>query len=497
MPLTSISPIDGRYAQTTAPLAEFFSEQALMRYRLIVETEYLIALSEVLNSPPARGGVRGGGSLRILKTTEIKTLRALQNLNVANAQIISNIEKICYKSARLRIPATNHDVKAVEYYLKLKLKNTSLKDILEWIHFGLTSEDVNNIAYSLMLRDALNKTILPEINSIVQTIELLSKKYARLPMLARTHGQSASPTTFGKEMKNFTSRLKTYSQILKNLRISCKINGATGNYNAHTVAFPKINWIKFSQQFISGFNNSSQLSTTYLPRRQTDNLPASSADRQLTTNLHTTQIEPHDSYIELFDCLKHINTILIDFNQDIWRYISDGWIKQKTVKGEIGSSTMPHKVNPINFENSEGNLGLANALFQHFANKLPISRLQRDLSDSTVQRNFGTAFSHSLIAYNYLLKGLARIEPDEATMLTDLNAHPEVLAEALQTILRREGVKMPYEKLKALTRGASLSLNDIYDYIETLDVSVKVKQELKNLTPENYIGLAAKLTTSY
>lgn len=481
--LTSISPIDGRYAKFTKPLQAYFSEAALMRYRIIVEGEYLIALSEhaeIHAEKKKRGNTRG---IRKFSDREKKLIRSLYNLKLSDAQIISDIEAKGYK----QIKATDHDVKAIEYFIKNRLSQTSLKDILEWVHFGLTSEDTNNLAYALMLRDGLTQVILPAISSILHSIEEIAKKHSKLPMLARTHGQPASPTTFGKEFKVYLERIKNHSQILKNLRISCKLNGASGNYNAHVAAFPKINWIKFSKKFIESLDKTT--------RRGGSRPSPTKAGIVLEANLFTTQIEPHDSYIEIFDCLRRINSILIDFNQDIWRYISDEWIVQKPVKGAIGSSTMPHKINPIKFENSEGNLGIANALLNHFAMKLPISRLQRDLSDSTVERNFGAAFAHCLIAYNYLLKGLSRIKVDEKKVRDILNSHPEILAEAIQTILRREGAKMPYEQLKELTRGKQITLADLHRFIDNLDVDKKIKKELKKLTPLNYIGLAEKLAS--
>ncbi len=460
MSLSSISPIDGRYRKTAEPLAPFFSESALMRYRIIVEGEYLIALADAK-------------LVRKFSDKEKKLIRALYNLSAADAQIISNIETKGYKN----IKATDHDVKAVEYFIKDKLSRTSLKDVLEFTHFALTSEDTNNLAYGLMLKLGLDKIILPKLQEIIKSLNYLTKKYHSLPMLARTHGQSASPTTFGKEFKVFAERLKRQSHILENVGISVKLNGATGNYNAAVAAFPKVDWIKFSKNFIAQLN---KLHTSSF---------------MLEANLHTTQIEPHDSYIEIFDALRRINSILIDFNQDMWRYISDEWIAQRPREGAVGSSTMPHKINPIKFENSEGNLGLANALFEFFARKLPISRLQRDLSDSTVERNFGTALAHCLIAYEYLLKGLSRVTVDEKKVREVLNNHPEVVAEAIQTVLRREGVKMPYEKLKELTRGKKITLKDLHQFIDSLDVNDKVKKELKIFTPENYTGLATKLAS--
>lgn len=423
-----------------------------MHYRLMVEGEYLIALSELKIG------------LRKFSEAEKKKVRDLCDLSDADAEIISDIEWKGYKN----IKATDHDVKAVEYFMKDKLSKTSLKDVLEWIHFGLTSEDTNNISYALMLSDGV-EVLIKKLEEVKKEIEKLAKANATLPMLARTHGQSASPTTFGKEFKVFASRIERQISQLKNHKILAKLNGATGNYNAHYVAFPKTDWIAFSKKFIKGLN--------------------------LEANLFTTQIEPHDSYIEAFDMVRRANTILLDFNQDMWRYISDEWIVQKPVEGAVGSSTMPHKVNPIKFENSEGNLGLANSMFEFFARKLPISRLQRDLSDSTVQRNFGTAFSHSLIAYEYLLKGLGRVSVNEHKVKEALNSHVEVIAEAIQTILRREGVEMPYEKLKALTRGKKVTQADFVNFINDLKVSEVVKKELLKITPLNYTGLASKLAT--
>ena len=455
----NISPIDGRYKKITKPLVTYFSEAALMKFRIVVEGEYLIALSEFADLR------------KKLSDKEKKLIRSLYDLSKTDAQIIFRLETKGYKN----IKATDHDVKAVEYFMKDKLVKTNLKDILEWIHFGLTSEDTNNIAYGLMLRNALGQVILPKLEEIIQSINQLISQSANVPILARTHGQPASPTTFGKEFKVFATRLQRQLDNLKLQSILVKLNGATGNYNAHIAAYPKVDWIKFSQKFINQLNN----------------LPSSFL--LLTTNLVTTQIEPHDSYIEIFDCLRRINSILVDFNQDVWRYISDNWIVQNPVEGTVGSSTMPHKINPIKFENSEGNLGMANALFEFFSRKLPVSRLQRDLSDSTVERNFGTAFAHCLIAYEYLLKGLSRIKIDENKVRQELQNHPEIIAEAIQTVLRREGAAMPYEKLKDLTRGKQITLNDIHRFVDELDISDSIKKELKKFTPENYTGLASKL----
>jgi len=456
MSLNSISPIDGRYEKHTKNLAPYWSEFALMKYRIIVEGEYLIALSELKIK------------LRKFSDTEKKLIRSFYNLSEKDAQIISDIELKGYK----HIKATDHDVKAIEYFMKDKLSKTSLNDSLEWIHFALTSEDTNNLAYALMLSDSFEQVLIPSIKKIILELNTLAKKHKNLAMLARTHGQPASPTTFGKEMKVFAHRLERGLDHLFGQKILAKLNGATGNYNAHIAAYPKINWQKFSEKFITSLT-------------QKRIIP-------LELNHFTTQIESHDSYIEIFDRFKRLNNMLMDFNQDIWRYISDEWITQKPMEGVVGSSTMPHKVNPIKFENSEGNLGMANALFEFFGRKLQISRLQRDLSDSTVERNFGVAFSHCLIAYNYLLKGLSQISVNEKKIKESLSNHPEIITEAIQTILRREGVKMPYEKLKELTRGKVVTLADIHKFISTLDVSDKTKKELLKITPENYIGLASK-----
>ncbi|MCF7833938.1 MAG: adenylosuccinate lyase [Candidatus Pacebacteria bacterium] len=452
-----ISPIDGRYFENTKALIPYFSEKALMQYRVIVEGEYLIALSETkLN-------------LRKFSEKEKALIRDLYNLSNTDVQIISDIEKRGYKN----IKATDHDVKAVEYFLKLKLANTSIKDSLEWIHFALTSEDTNNLAYSLLLSDSLDKVIKPKLEEVKKQLDLLAQKHKSLPMLARTHGQPASPTTFGKEIKVFSVRLEKKLKKLSSIKIEAKLNGATGNWNAHFVAYPKINWQKWSRDFIESFNKN--------------------RTQKLSANLMTTQIECHDSYLEIFDTVKQINNILIDFNQDMWRYISDDWIGQKPKDGTIGSSTMPHKINPIKFENSEGNLGLANSLLEFFGRKLSISRLQRDLSDSTVERNFGTAFAHSLLAYEYLLKGLNTITINEEKVKTILIEHPEIVAEAIQTILRRDGFPFPYETLKTMTRGKKVSLEDFAQFIESLSIPTKTKKELLKITPLNYIGLANKM----
>jgi adenylosuccinate lyase len=448
----SINPLDGRYYEKTRALAPYFSEQALMKYRVMMECEFLICLSQ--------SRITG---LRKFTPNEVKKFRALyEKFNDASYKNIKAFEKV-----------TNHDVKALEYFIKENLKNTSLKNTLEWVHFGLTSEDTNNCSYALILSDSLESVMIPEIKKIILELHALAKKHKDLPMLARTHGQSASPTTFGKEMKVFVARLEKRLDGLTNIKIQAKLNGATGNYNAFVAAYPKADWMGFSKRYIESLNKG--------------------RSQKLEVNLITTQIECHDSYVEVFDALRHINTILIDFDQDIWRYISDGWVKQKPKKGEVGSSTMPHKINPIDFENSEGNLGLANTLFEFFARKLPISRLQRDLSDSTVERAFGSAFGHSLLAYSSLLKGLSKIEVNYAKIKEDLLEHPEVVAEAIQTVLRREGYPIPYEALKELTRGKEVTMEDFKVFINNLKVSEKIKAELKKFTPLSYIGIASKI----
>ncbi|MBI2630949.1 adenylosuccinate lyase [Candidatus Nomurabacteria bacterium] len=452
----AINSLDGRYFEKTRALAPYFSEEALMRYRVMMEVEYLIALSAI-----------GKTALRKFSPAEIKILRSLYgNFNDASYENIKNIEK-----------TTNHDVKAVEYFIKEKLAKTSLKDSVEWVHFALTSEDTNNISYALMISDSLDYVIKPAISRIVTELNNLAKKYKNLPMLARTHGQPASPTTFGKEMSVFAHRLDRGLNHLLGQRILVKLNGASGNYNAHMAAYPNVDWLKFTKDFILRLDKLE-------PRTL-----------HLEPNLITTQIESHDSYVELFDRFKRLNNMLIDFNQDMWRYISDEWVGQIPKKGETGSSTMPHKINPIDFENSEGNLGLANSLFEFFARKLPISRLQRDLSDSTVERAVSTAFGHSLLAYVMLEKGLGKISVNETKIKEDLSKHPEVIAEAIQTILRREDLEMPYEKLKELTRGKKVELADIHEFIKNLSVNDKIKKELLKITPENYTGLASKLAS--
>ncbi len=461
-PLSAVSPVDGRYRATTSALAPFLSEYGLIRARVHVECEYLIVLSEEKKV-----------GMRALSGDEKKLLRAIvEKFSMEDAETVQKIEREGYEG----ISATNHDVKAVEYFLKLKLAGTSLEDVREWIHFALTSEDVNSVAYAIIVGDALEMVMIPALENIQSSLEGLAKKYAETPMLARTHGQPASPVTFGKEMKVFEQRLTRQIDGLTKSVILVKFGGATGNWNAHTVAVSDVDWMKFAEKFIAGLNVRKGVS--------------------LELNLCTTQIEPHDTYAELFDAMRRANTILLDFSQDMWRYISDGWVTQKPKEGEIGSSAMPHKVNPIDFENAEGNLGVANALFNHFSNKLPISRLQRDLSDSTVERVFGTAFAHSLIAYKSLEKGLGKISINETALQKALDEHPEVLAEAFQTVLRREGVEVPYEKLKELTRGKKVTIEDFATFIDGLDVSSDIKKRLKGMRPENYVGVSSDIARS-
>lgn len=461
MSLSSISPIDGRYQKYTDSLIPYFSEYALMKYKILAECEYLIALLET----------RKIGTRKLSEKEKTLIRNLYKSFSLKDAETVRDIELYGYKN----IKATNHDFKAIEYFIKEKFIGTSLNDVLEFIHFGLTSEDASNIAYALMIGENNKKVYEPALEDIVKKIGKLTKENKNTPMLARTHGQPASPTTFGKELKIFGERLKRQLKQLKNHKILAKLNGATGNYNALHVAYPKIDWIKFSSTFIEKISKLREV--------------------PLEVNLYTTQIEPHDSYIELFDIMKRVNSIIIDFNQDVWRYISDGWIEQKPVEGEVGSSTMPHKINPIFLENSEGNLGTANALFEFFRRKLPISRLQRDLSDSTVLRSIGTAFGHCLIGYKYLGNQLGRLKINKEKTLESLKNHPEVITEAIQTILRREGVKMPYEKLKELTRGKQVTLSDIHKFVDALEIKDKVKKELKKITPENYTGLASKLAS--
>lgn len=458
-PLTAVSSLDGRYRVYGDMLAASLSEYALMRARLRVECEYLLALSETKDT-----------GMRKLTPDEKRALAQLSDISLDDARVVKKIEQEGYEG----IPATNHDVKAIEYFLKKKLSSTSLKDIAEWTHFALTSEDVNSIAHALMLGDALENALVPALEILQKELVTLAKTHAATSMLARTHGQPASPTTFGKEIRVFEQRLARQLEELSRRTILVKFGGASGNWNAHSAAIPGVDWRKVSEEFVERFN----------PKK---------AGICIALNPVATQIEPHDTLAELFDNLRRINTILIDLSQDMWRYVSDGWLLQKAKEGEVGSSAMPHKVNPIDFENAEGNLGVANALFEFYSRKLPISRLQRDLSDSTVERTFGLALGHSYIGYRSIARGLGKIRVNDKAMLEALQKHPEVLAEAIQTVLRKEGMDVPYEKLKALTRGKAITLEDLAKFIDGLDVSTEVKKRLKAIRPENYVGLSEKI----
>jgi adenylosuccinate lyase len=449
--LTAISPIDGRYGARTDALRPIFSEYGLIRHRVIVEIRWLQALAahEGIQEVPALG-VHAG---RVLNDI-------IETFSEQDAQRVKNIER-----------TTNHDVKAVEYFLKEKITgNRELEAISEFIHFACTSEDINNLAYALMLREARSQALLPSMDDVIKVLSELARRYADEPMLARTHGQTATPTTVGKEMANVVARLHRQREQFAAIPMLGKINGAVGNYNAHQVAYPDVDWPAFSEQFIS--------------------------DLGLEFNPYTTQIEPHDYMAEQFDVLARFNTVLIDFCRDVWAYISLGYFKQKTIAGEVGSSTMPHKVNPIDFENAEGNLGIANALFAHFTAKLPVSRWQRDLSDSTVLRNLGVAIGHSVISYESCLKGVSKLQLNSARTAEDLDNSWEVLAEALQTVMRRHGIDKPYEKLKDLTRDQDVNQSTLQAFIGTLDLPDSVKDELSSLTPSTYTGNAAQQARS-
>lgn len=457
--LNSISPVDGRYFNLCSEIGKYFSEHALIQHRIFVELEYFLFL---VTNPCLRQGCGRQVQTRIRKLSK-KEINFLENLKFKNAgQKVKKIEAI-----------TNHDVKAVEYYLKENFKKTSLNDLKEFLHFALTSEDTNSLSYGIILSKCLSDVIIPELKKLQKEINGLAIKYSNIPLLARTHGQVAAGTSFGKEFKVFSERLLRQIKKFENWTILVKFSGAVGNYNAHMASFPEINWLEFSERFIEKLNKNLKI--------------------KLSLNKFTTQIEPHDKDAELFDTMRRINTILIDFCQDLWRYISDELIVQKFVKGETGSSTMPHKINPINFENAEGNLGIANAMFEFFSRKLPVSRLQRDLSDSTVKRNFGVAFAHSLLAYKYVLKGLKKIEVNSLKAIEQLKEHPEIYAEGIQTILRREGIENAYEKLKDFTRGTKITISDLENFIDNLEIKEKVKKELKTLLRKPYIGLAPQL----
>lgn len=454
-PLEALGPLDGRYRKDMEPLAKIFSEQGLISRRIQVEGEYLIYLSE----HPTFG-------TRPFLDEERDMIRQLSSCSLDDARIVKQIET----QGMGAIKATKHDVKAVEYSLGERLRGTTLEDSISWIHFGLTSEDVNNIAYGLMLQEGLETVILSAAESLYDALEELAEKYKAVSMLARTHGQPASPTTVGKEFKVFSSRLQRQLSQLQNHEILVKLNGATGNWNALKAAYPSLDCLAFTQEFIDRLKAEGRI--------------------KLRPNMVTTQIEPHDTYAELFDNLRRINTIVLDFDQDMWRYISDDWFVQKFIEGEVGSSTMPHKVNPIDFENSEGNLGMANALFEYFSRKLSVSRLQRDLSDSTVERNFGVALGYSLLGHKSALRGLKKVALNEPKVRQELEHHPEVVTEAIQTILRREGLPDAYEQLHHLARGKRITVQDLAGFIDTLSVSDEVKSELRAITPLNYIGIA-------
>lgn len=443
-PLTAISPIDGRYRNKTEKLADFFSEEALIKYRVRVEIEYFIALCEI---PLPQ--LEGFDSTLFTKLRDI-----YKDFSTEDALAIKEIEK-----------TTNHDVKAVEYFIKEKFDNLGLQAYKEFIHFGLTSQDINNTAIPLSIKEALEQTYLPRYEKLLAKLHNLAKDWEKVPMLARTHGQPASPTRLGKEIQVFIVRLDEQFNGLKNIPIAAKFGGATGNYNAHLVAYPQINWKAFGGKFVE-------------------------ETLQLRHSFPTTQIEHYDHLAALFDALKRINTIVMDFNRDMWTYISMDYFKQSIKKGEVGSSAMPHKVNPIDFENSEGNLGIANAIFEHLSAKLPISRLQRDLTDSTVLRNVGVPFAHTVIAFESTLKGLNKLLLNQAKFEEDLEKNWAVVAEAIQTILRREAYPNPYEALKSLTRtNQVINQESISNFIDTLNVSDEIKSELKQITPANYTGI--------
>lgn len=446
--LTAISPIDGRYGSKTQALRDFFSEYGLMHARVEVEVrwlQHLAAQSEIAEVPA------------FSEATQALLNSIVDDFSIDDAQAIKDIEA-----------TTNHDVKAVEYFIKQKFAdNQELQAVNEFVHFACTSEDINNLSHALMLRKGLT-VIIPTQEAILKQISELAQEFADIPMLSRTHGQTASPTTVGKELANVAARLARQIKQIEAQELLGKINGAVGNFNAHISAYPDLNWPDISARFIESLG--------------------------LTPNPFTTQIEPHDYMAELFQAIMRYNTILIDFDRDIWGYISLGYFKQKQIEGEVGSSTMPHKVNPIDFENSEGNLGLANAVFDHLANKLPISRWQRDLTDSTVLRNMGVGMAYSLLAYASTLKGIGKLDLNQQRLSEDLDNAWEVLAEPIQTVMRRYGIEQPYEKLKAFTRGKAMTQEAIQGFIDSLELPQSAKQELASMTPASYIGVASQLT---
>ena len=442
--LTAVSPVDGRYGSKTADLRDVFSEYGLIRFRVEVEVRWLQKLAahpEITEVPPLSADANA-----LLNSI-------VDNFGPEDAQAVKNIER-----------TTNHDVKAVEYFIKDKFKdNAELMAINEFVHFACTSEDINNLSHALMLKNGL-AVVLPQMQQVADEIAQMGREFAAQPMLSRTHGQTASPTTVGKEMANVAYRMQRQIKQLEGVELLGKINGAVGNYNAHISAYPDVDWEVNAKDFIESLG--------------------------LNWNPYTTQIEPHDYIAELFDAVCRFNTILIDFDRDVWGYISQAYFKQKTIAGEVGSSTMPHKVNPIDFENSEGNLGIANAIMGHLAQKLPISRWQRDLTDSTVLRNMGVGFGYSIIAYQSSLKGISKLELNPTQLDNDLENAWEVLAEPIQTVMRRYAIEEPYEKLKALTRGQDMNKETILAFVDTLDMPEEAKQALKELTPHSYIGNA-------
>jgi adenylosuccinate lyase len=447
-PLTALSPLDGRYASSADPLRAYFSEQALIHYRVRVELAWLRALA----AEPA---------IRELRPFSRATAAALDKLvsgfDARDAERIKAIEA-----------QTNHDVKAIEYWLRAKLaKNREVQGALEFVHFAATSEDINNLAYALMLRGSRARVMLPALDAVIAALRALARRHAALPMLARTHGQPASPTTLGKELANFTHRLRRARAAIAGVPILGKANGAVGNYHAHAIAYPKLGWERFCRRFVEGLG--------------------------LEFNPYTTQIEPHDATAELFDAYARANSVLLDLDRDLWGYISLGYFRQKLGRGEVGSSTMPHKVNPIDFENSEGNLGVANALLRHLAEKLPVSRWQRDLSDSTALRNAGVALGHTLLACRACLRGLGKLEVNRPRLAEDLEGNWEVLAEAVQQVMRRHGVAGAYEKLKALTRGRRLGRRQYAALVRRLPLPAEERKRLLDLAPAAYTGLAAAL----
>ena len=446
--LLALSPLDGRYAAKVGALRPIFSEFGLIHARVQVEIEWLIALA----------GEPGIAELPAFDVAQVATLRTLwQQFAPADAARVKEIER-----------TTNHDVKAVEYFIKERLQSQpGLAQALEFVHFACTSEDINNLSYALMLREARDSVLLPAIDGVAASLRALAHAQAAQPMLSRTHGQTASPTTLGKEVANVVARLERQRRQIAAVELTAKINGAVGNYNAHAIGYPDVDWPAFARRFVEGLG--------------------------LPFNPYTTQIEPHDNVAELGDAVRRANTVLVDLARDIWGYISLGYFRQKLKEGEIGSSTMPHKVNPIDFENAEGNFGIANALFEHFSAKLPISRWQRDLTDSTVLRALGTAFGHTQVALDSLGKGLGKLEVNPQRLDADLDAAWEVLAEAVQTVMRRHGLPNPYEQLKALTRGQGINADSMRGFIQSLDLPEGERERLLAMTPASYTGLAAEL----